>query len=87
MMVERGQDKCVNDKAYWPRRLYNTVDWGAMHRTVAIDDVRKIVEVQYFKEMFGSRCLHLHIQWPEADVEPLYDNLSEIADYIVVRQS
>ena len=86
-MVERGQERCKQDPTYWPRRLYNTVDWGAMHGAVAIDDVRKIVEVQYFKEMFGSLCLHLHVQWPDAVVEPLYDDLSKVADYIVMRQA
>lgn len=90
MMVAHGQNKCADDKAYWARELAKELrEHACFGQHVAIDDVRKVVERDYFKRLYGNLALHIHVQWAGAIYEPQYDNkeLAETADYIVVRRS
>lgn len=86
VMVEYGQQKCVEDPCYWVRQLCNYLK-SQQHclgcSVVAIDDVRKRCELEMLKALY-PRCVHFHVYNPQALEEPQYDNnyLHNVADYV-----
>ena len=86
MMVDYGQAKCKEDPCYFPKRLVDKV-MALPHCNIAVDDLRKMCELVYFREVFGDCLLHFHIVYPNAIPEPLYDadELMVAADYVVTR--
>jgi hypothetical protein len=86
MMVEYGQGKCRDDACYFPKRLVQKI---MEHPTAsfAIDDLRKMCEIVYLREIFGDSLVHFHMVYPHAKAEPIYDaeELMVACDYLVTR--
>lgn len=89
VMIAYGQMKCANDPKYWPRILAADLQerlkiMDGVH-TVAIDDIRKVLEVEYLREKFAPNFIHFHIDTGSAIGEDYFDNdlLAEMADYTV----
>lgn len=93
VMTEYGQSKCKNDPQYWVRRMAYRLE-GAMEFATgltkyAVDDVRKMCELQLLKEKFGDSVLHIHVVNPDAIYEPEFENeqLAKAADYRITWQA
>jgi hypothetical protein len=90
LMIERGQVRCQEDELYWVRKIaealkaHDKIASAAL--SVAIDDVRKVSEISYLKEMFPKQVVHFHVVTESAIVEPQFENddLREMADYLVL---
>lgn len=89
IMIAYGQAKCNEQPTYWARRLAEGLRSREQIadgvRTVAIDDLRKVCEIEYLRTMFGDRVIHLHIDTGSAIPEANYDNeqLRDLADYVL----
>ena len=89
-MIVYGQFKCEQEgENYWVRELSSKLD-QRLHimdgcRTIGIDDVRKVVEIEYLREKYHRDFLHFHIVTDSAIPEAQFDNaaLSKVADYHV----
>lgn len=88
VMVKHGQMRCSNDETYWVRQLTDYLKEMdklvlGTHR-VAIDDIRKVIEVTHVRSLFPV-CMHFHVQGPTAIGEPHFENdaLEKMADYII----
>ena len=86
MMVDYGQAKCKEDPLYFPKRLVDKI-MSHPEANIAVDDLRKMRELVYFREVFGDSLVHFHIVHQSAVAEPLYDaeELMLNADYLVSR--
>jgi hypothetical protein len=88
-MIQWGQDRCRADEAYWAKRLVPLlhVAQEGGETAIAVDDVRKLVELQFIRVSFPE-ALHVHVSWPGAAREPHYQNdeLRDAADYVVCRE-
>ena len=87
VMIEHGQKRCKSDPAYWIKKLCNRIETGNVligQQIIAIDDVRKIVEIDYLKARFGAVVTHFHIKSSHAQKEAEFDNdaLEQVADYV-----
>lgn len=88
ILIQHGQNQCSNDPEYWARKCLNSIQQKP-NRIVVIDDVRKLVELSYFRRTVGKELVtHLHVSYVGASLEPHFDNqlLKDVADYIVVRR-
>lgn len=88
VLIDYGQSACENDPWYWVRAL--AFRFKDIEGTYAIDDLRKIVEIDFLRGFFGPEdVVHIHIEYAGAKFEPLYDNakLKARADYVIVRPS
>jgi len=89
IMLRYGQMKCTNDDVHWARELVNDLEErlniadGA--HTIAVDDVRKVCEIEYLREAYGERLIHLHVDTDSATAEAEFDNASlrARADYLI----
>ncbi len=89
VMIKHGQDMCQADPTYYVRKLtaklqaVSTMATGA--RRVAIDDIRKVVELDYLRDTFSTSLLHYHVVNPNAVFESEFDNeqLASRADYLI----
>lgn len=87
MLFEEGQKHSSEDPAYWVRLLIG--DLNARMRiadgpkNVAIDDVRKVEELQALRDAFPL-VIHMHVVSPGAIEEPEFDNaeLNSRSDYV-----
>lgn len=89
VMVEYGQGKCVDDLGYWAKRLVSTInDRYFGNAVIAIDDVRKVAEIEELREAFGDQVVHIHVINLNAKFEPQFqnDSLKELADYVIRRK-
>jgi hypothetical protein len=87
-MIDWGQQRCDNEPAYWPRRLMEQLtNTTYPHATFVVDDLRKVVELDYFRG-HGKSVLHFHVYHDGAVREPQYDGdqLLELADYAIMRR-
>ena len=88
-LIEYGQIKCEDDPQYWAKVLAEKIAKEENIVTgnvkIAIDDVRKVCEIELLKERFGSKVLHFHMTTSTAIHEPHFDNLrlAAMADYVV----
>lgn len=90
VMIEYGQARCAETVTYWADRLVEYLKDGLeatgldSSTTVAVDDVRKVCEVETMKLAFPG-SVHLHITSPRAIHEPEFQNveLAAIADFTV----
>lgn len=88
VLLEYGQEKCAVDPRYWVDRLiaklksHEELVQGVS--TIAIDDIRKLCELEQFRLNFKD-VVHIHIENPEATHEPEFDasSLKRVADYVV----
>ncbi len=88
MLFEEGQKHSSADPAYWVRMLIGSLKERMRiadgPKNVAIDDVRKVEELDAIKDAFPN-VLHVHVTSPGAIAEPEFDNdaLNDRADYAV----
>jgi len=89
VLTEYGQEKCAADAQYWIKRLVERLEHeqaaaGGDLGTIAVDDVRKVCELNCLRASFRD-VTHLHITNPTAVVEPLFEAeaLKKCADYVV----
>lgn len=91
VLIEHGQDRCIETPDYWIAALstkIKSLDQVASGiTTIAIDDVRKVLEVDYLRKKF-SDVVHIHIDYYGSVKEAEFENdaLFEIADYVVQRK-
>lgn len=90
VMLEYGQHKCDQiSKIYWAQRLAEGLELvrhiADGRKRFAIDDVRKLCELDYLGERFPG-YLHIHVTNPDAVYEPEFDaaELSKRAHYRMV---
>lgn len=86
VLIEYGQMMCAQDKAYWVRKLADRLE-GLGHLAngvsrIAVDDVRKVLEVEHIRSRFRD-VVHYHVSNPAAVSEAEFENdkLRLIADY------
>jgi hypothetical protein len=87
VLVEYGQEKSQKDPVYWvlkmidPLRQLRCMPGSPV---VAIDDVRKVAELELLKAAF-PQAVHFHVACSKAIKEPIFDNekLLNLADYVV----
>lgn len=95
-LVELGQSRCAVDPLYWcDKWLEATEKYLPEERTLVVDDLRKKVELDCFREQFPD-LKHFHIKYSGAIAEKVvdehgntvdaFDDLEEYADYIIYRQ-
>lgn len=87
VLLEWGQTRCVGDPCYWVRDMVDRLkDHGKLlgTHTIAVDDVRKICELDYLRASFRD-VLHLHVENPDAIYEPEFEaeDLKKRADYVI----
>lgn len=89
VLIAHGQLRCEEDPLYWVRtmsdKLKGTIHLMGAGTVLPIDDVRKVSEVLYMREIFGKDFLHYHVSNPLAKPEPEFeaDKLERLADYII----
>lgn len=86
VLIKHGQDCCKDDPVYWVRKLCDNLDkYPTKLSVVAIDDIRKLVEIEYLKNRFPGNITHFHIKTPRSVYEPQFQNdeLEAVADYVV----
>lgn len=88
-LINHGQVRCKDDPEYWVRRVADKIE-HSLHiacnvGSVAIDDVRKIIELDHLRKRFPGMIIHFHIDVPQAVKEAEFDNeaLGRVADYTV----
>lgn len=91
VLVNYGQMACAADPLYWVRRTADELGELALREhatgvTVAVDDLRKTVELAHLRARF-PKLLHLHVHYEGAIPEPQYQagELASLADHIVTR--
>lgn len=89
VLLEYGQQKCWEDACYWIKLLCDRLEgargiFNGVH-TIAIDDIRKVCEIQHLRQHSRCEVLHVHIANPEAVYEAEFQNeeLSKLADYVI----
>ncbi len=88
VLLQYGQIKCADDPKYWVKRLCESLKQSEAAvqgiTTVAVDDVRKVCELEHFRQNFRD-VVHVHVECKTAQHEPEFDaeKLKELADYIV----
>lgn len=88
VLIEYGQQRCIESPAYWVdvliEKLKATNQIASMG-LLAIDDLRKLVELERLRAAFPGQIIHMHVHNPHAISEPQYDNvvLGELSDYLM----
>jgi hypothetical protein len=91
VLIEHGQDRCVESPTYWVETLSNKIlSMDAVVvgiTTVAIDDIRKVSEIEHLRRKFKD-VTHIHIDFHGSVREAEFENddLLEISDYVVQRK-
>lgn len=97
LLVQYGQEMCKrNTLDYWARVLGGKIEeefyiygWPSTFLSIAVDDLRKTVELQLLREKLGKYgILHFHLKSESAIPEPEYDGteLEQLADYVITRK-
>lgn len=84
-MVDYGEAACRINPTHWVERLIEQLTTKVGAGVYAIDDLRKTIELEKFRE-FAEVC-HIHISFSGAIPEPQYDSaeLKKRADYVIHR--
>ena len=88
-LIIYGQWQCRDDNNYWVRqlstRLADRMNIADGVKIIGIDDVRKVNEVNYLREVYKNRFTHIHMNTIGAIHEAVFDNeeLAKLADYTV----
>lgn len=88
ILIQHGQARCTTDPQYWARQCLEIIQ-SKPHPVVVVDDIRKLVELSFFREKVGKENLtHFHVSYDGATPEPHFDNqlLRDVAQYLVVRR-
>lgn len=89
MLINRGQERCVQDPEYWCKQLVKYLENpGELMMNIVVDDLRKMIELKFFRswaEKNNVQLEHFHIINPAAFPEPQYDaDLLELeAKYLI----
>ena len=86
VMIKYGQEKCANDANYWSNKLCGIIQADPrLMSTVAIDDVRKLSELDVLRKHFNDKVVHYHVTSVSSLAEPHFENdqLAAVADYII----
>lgn len=88
VLLNHGQASSSSNATYWVDKLIGRLQYEVGKSVIAVDDVRKIVELEQFKVAF-PHCYHFHVDYPDAKQEPHFDNdvLKLKADYVVKRRA
>lgn len=92
-MINLGQIRCKDDPTYWVDILVDRVFAtykGVTNRLIAVDDIRKLCELEKLRSSFGpANVLHFHMTTEQAIAEPQYENdqLKALADYVITWNS
>jgi hypothetical protein len=90
VLISWGQGRCLIDPLHYARRLADKIEASRSLLTgaIAVDDLRKLVEVGHIRKRFPGCVTHIHVSHPDAIPEPQYDNacLSAQADYVLHRR-
>lgn len=86
VMQDYGEEKCKGDSTFWAKKLVARLVTEPGLSVIAIDDVRKVGELETLKQAFPN-TYHFHVKFPGAVAEPQYDGdaLEAMADYVVSR--
>lgn len=86
-LTNYGQKHAADNPSYWVDKLIKNLYCEVGKSFVAIDDVRKIEELDALKKAF-PHSYHFHVDYSEAVAEPIFhsDTLKQRADYIVQRR-
>jgi hypothetical protein len=91
-LVELGQERCKQDPVYWCKKWLAGVPKDyAPTMNIVVDDLRKLVELQWFRNTFED-VTHFHLKYSDAVAEKnpdgtdVFDDLSEYADYLIYRK-
>lgn len=88
-MIRYGQMMTAEDPTYWVDKLVDHLKQADriadMRPSIAIDDVRKVCELDAIRTAFPGKVIHVHILGKGAIEEKMYDNqeLHDIADYVL----
>lgn len=87
VMIDFGQAHCRDDPNYWVKKLVARLASVPALSVVAVDDLRKSCELEYFKTFFPQN-VHFHVRHESAIGEPMYDGaaLEAVADYVCDRR-
>lgn len=86
VLIEHGQAQCAKDPLHYVRKLADKLAGGARLadgvRRIAVDDLRKVIELEYLREKFPD-LLHYHVVNAAAGQEQHFqnDDLRARADY------
>lgn len=89
VLIKHGQKRAAEDAKYWVRILATSLAGYAELATgpkyIAIDDVRKVCEIEHLRDRFGENVLHIHIKSDAAIHESEFEaaGLEEAANYIM----
>ncbi len=89
VLTDYGQAKCDANPHYWVDILIKYLREADIvasgENTVAVDDIRKMCELEAFKIAFSGRVTHFHVNGVGAKEEKMFENdeLAAVADYIV----
>jgi hypothetical protein len=89
VLRDYGQEKSHHYPTYWIERLIARLQQSRElvmgPQGIAIDDVRKVAELNYVKSKMQNThdIRHVHVENPDATFEPIFDNptLAKLADY------
>lgn len=87
VLVNYGQSYSKNNPTYWVDLLIKKLYGEVGKSVVAIDDIRKMEELEALKKAFPN-SFHFHVDYSGAVLEPLFhsESLKQQADYIVKRR-
>lgn len=93
-LIHHGQHQCTTlGLDYWAQRLKESIidmrENESEQTILAIDDVRKVVELEVLRNIPHVETTHIHVRWAGAIYEPEFENaeLSLRADYIIHRNA
>jgi len=87
IMVEYAEAKRKQDISYFAKRTIEIIDTLYFDKTVGVDDMRFVVELDMLKSHFED-VTHFHIFWPHAIKESHTEDkqLMCLADYVLLRR-
>lgn len=88
VMIEHGQFKCATASLHWVEllcdRIVGSTKLASGIKAIAVDDLRKLSELNYLKSRLGEDLVHFHVHNPKATFEPEFENeaLAAAAEHI-----
>lgn len=88
VLIEHGQAQCERDPVHYVRQIVDKLKGVSRIASgtsrVAVDDLRKVIELEYFREHLPN-VVHYHIVNPDAIPEKHFQNeeLKLRADYLI----
>lgn len=88
VMIEHGQNKCKENHLHWvellAERIVASDKLASGISAIAVDDLRKVCELEYLKRRLGANLIHFHVINPAAKSEPEFENqeLAQLAEHL-----